>query len=216
LNSYFLFASGLQQLGQQRSAESVSLYDSLLSFFGVLIASFFIDCVVYLLPILLFRFFIFRRPIIATWKAVLVGSAFHFCGLIALGWMTLVLCMISGDPFDFQYGFLDGCFAVANYLILTAGRNECLKTVSNKNEPQTSVVDRTPNTLEVSRSNETKCPECGIVLRADSRFCPKCGNRVVPPIPDGMIICPKCGNTVSDSKYCTECGNNLSNPSARN
>lgn len=51
-----------------------------------------------------------------------------------------------------------------------------------------------------------KCSKCGANLPANAKFCLECGEKVVPPVPQGMIICPECGNTVAKGKFCTECG----------
>ena len=53
---------------------------------------------------------------------------------------------------------------------------------------------------------EAKCAKCGAALPANAKFCLECGEKVVPPVPDGMIVCPECGKTVAKGKFCLECG----------
>ena len=54
--------------------------------------------------------------------------------------------------------------------------------------------------------HEAKCAKCGASLPTNARFCLECGEKVLPPVPDGMIVCPECGNTVTKGKFCPECG----------
>lgn len=51
-----------------------------------------------------------------------------------------------------------------------------------------------------------KCAGCGATLPEGAKFCLECGAKVVPPVPDNMIVCPQCGNTVAKGKFCLECG----------
>ena len=53
---------------------------------------------------------------------------------------------------------------------------------------------------------EAKCEKCGAVLPENAKFCLECGEKVVPPVPAGMVVCPECGNTVNKGKFCPECG----------
>lgn len=57
-----------------------------------------------------------------------------------------------------------------------------------------------------STEAEAKCAKCGATLPQNAKFCLECGEKVLPPIPDGMIVCPECGNTVAKGKFCPECG----------
>lgn len=57
-----------------------------------------------------------------------------------------------------------------------------------------------------SKSAEAKCAKCGAKLPENAKFCLECGEKVVPPVPEGMIVCPECGNTVAKGKFCPECG----------
>ena len=53
---------------------------------------------------------------------------------------------------------------------------------------------------------EAKCAKCGATLPQNAKFCLECGEKIAPPIPDGMIVCPECGKTVAKGKFCPECG----------
>ena len=51
-----------------------------------------------------------------------------------------------------------------------------------------------------------KCPNCGAVIPADSKFCPKCGYKLVKDQPK-TIECPNCHKQIpADSKFCPYCG----------
>lgn len=58
----------------------------------------------------------------------------------------------------------------------------------------------------VQAEPEAKCVKCGATLPQNAKFCLECGEKIAPPIPDGMIVCPECGNTVAKGKFCPECG----------
>ena len=55
-------------------------------------------------------------------------------------------------------------------------------------------------------ASTAKCANCGADLPEKSKFCLECGEKIAPPVPDGMVICPECGNTVAKGKFCLECG----------
>lgn len=50
------------------------------------------------------------------------------------------------------------------------------------------------------------CANCGAAIPEGSKFCLECGEKIAPPVPDGMIVCPGCGKTVVKGKFCLECG----------
>lgn len=54
------------------------------------------------------------------------------------------------------------------------------------------------------------CTKCGLVLPQNAKFCADCGEKVHPPISDGMVVCQRCGKKVKQSRFCPECGNQLS------
>jgi membrane protease subunit (stomatin/prohibitin family) len=56
---------------------------------------------------------------------------------------------------------------------------------------------------------ESKCHACGKLLPPDTKFCPECGEKVLPKIPEGMVICPECKKVVAKSKFCPECGHKM-------
>ena len=57
--------------------------------------------------------------------------------------------------------------------------------------------------------SESKCHACGKVLLPDAKFCPECGEKVLPKIPEGMVLCPECRKIVVKSKFCPECGHKM-------
>ena len=66
----------------------------------------------------------------------------------------------------------------------------------------TSTAPTTPAQSE----SDAKCVKCGATLPQNAKFCLECGEKVLPPVPSGMIVCPECGNTVAKGKFCPECG----------
>ena len=65
-----------------------------------------------------------------------------------------------------------------------------------------SVPTATSNALEF----ESKCIKCGATLPTNAKFCFECGEKIIPLVPNDMIVCSKCGNTVHKGKFCPECG----------
>ena len=63
-----------------------------------------------------------------------------------------------------------------------------------------------PATTPTTAQPEAKCAKCGATLPANAKFCLECGEKIVPAVPEGMIVCPKCGETVVKGKFCPECG----------
>ncbi len=51
-----------------------------------------------------------------------------------------------------------------------------------------------------------KCAKCGASLPEGAKFCLECGEKIAPPVPEGMVVCPGCGKTVPKGKFCFECG----------
>ena len=66
----------------------------------------------------------------------------------------------------------------------------------------------TANTMPnaTTTNSEVKCAKCGATVSQNSKFCLECGEKILPPVPEGMIICPECANTVAKGKFCPECG----------
>ena len=59
---------------------------------------------------------------------------------------------------------------------------------------------------QTSADTAAVCIKCGAALPANAKFCLECGEKVVPKLPDNLIVCPECGNTVAKGKFCPECG----------
>lgn len=51
-----------------------------------------------------------------------------------------------------------------------------------------------------------KCSNCGAAVVTGAKFCLQCGEKIIPKIPDVMVICPECGKTVVKGIFCLECG----------
>lgn len=67
-------------------------------------------------------------------------------------------------------------------------------------------------TLDVSTDDDSKlrCPECGAMLSADSRFCSQCGAEVKVEAKPELVCCPVCGASLpAGSKFCNICGTKL-------
>lgn len=54
------------------------------------------------------------------------------------------------------------------------------------------------------------CMKCSALLPQNAKFCTECGEKVQPPISDGMVVCQHCGKKVKQSRFCPECGSQLS------
>lgn len=61
-------------------------------------------------------------------------------------------------------------------------------------------------TAPTEETPKAKCTKCGAALPDNAKFCLECGEKITPPIPDGMTVCPSCGKTVAKGKFCLECG----------
>ena len=57
-----------------------------------------------------------------------------------------------------------------------------------------------------TRATTERCVRCGADLPSNAKFCLECGEKVLPPVSQGMILCPNCGSTVAKGKFCPECG----------
>jgi len=56
---------------------------------------------------------------------------------------------------------------------------------------------------KAAAESQARCPSCGTVAPAGTKFCPQCGAKMVTPQVDA---CPKCGAEVGGAKFCPECG----------
>ncbi len=62
-------------------------------------------------------------------------------------------------------------------------------------------------------SRGVKCPNCGKVATAASKFCPGCGGDLTGPAVSGVEqkSCTKCGESIeADSAFCNACGSKQS------
>lgn len=56
------------------------------------------------------------------------------------------------------------------------------------------------------KTDESKCPNCGLEIKPSDKFCPHCGKRLTKE----SIICPECGK-INDytATFCANCGKKL-------
>ncbi len=53
-----------------------------------------------------------------------------------------------------------------------------------------------------------RCPKCGTLVDAGTKFCPQCGTKLDQPVTP--TNCPKCGAKLPpDAKFCPECGEKI-------
>ena len=144
-----------------------------------------LDCVVFGVPVLVYRFAIRKgEPIQDPKKAFFINLAFFCAGTVALVIFN-ALCGVYEDPdYRFQLGIVDLAFMGLDYYLLTFKR---------KSEPAQS---------------KTKCGKCGAPLSPNAKFCTECGEKYVPKPVVNTMICPGCGKTIKPTNFCPECGAN--------
>lgn len=64
-------------------------------------------------------------------------------------------------------------------------------------------VKKVEDAARQAQQNMAKCPNCGNMAAAGTKFCPECGGQMVQPAVDR---CPSCGAEVHGAKFCPECG----------
>ena len=146
-----------------------------------------LDCVVFGVPVLVYRFAIRKgEPIQDKKKAFFINLTFFCAGAVALVIFN-ALCGVYEDPdYRFQLGIVDLAFMGLDYYLLTFKR---------KSEPAQS---------------KPKCVKCGAPLSPNAKFCTECGEKYVPkPVVDTMT-CPSCGKTIKPTNFCPECGSKIS------
>ncbi|MBQ1217917.1 MAG: zinc ribbon domain-containing protein [Clostridia bacterium] len=144
-----------------------------------------LDCVVFGVPVLVYRFAIRKgEPIQDPKKAFFINLAFFCAGTVALVIFN-ALCGVYEDPdYRFQLGIVDLAFMGLDYYLLTFKR---------KSEPAQS---------------KPKCAKCGAPLSPNAKFCTECGEKYVPKPVVNTMICPGCGKTIKSTNFCPECGAN--------
>ncbi len=68
------------------------------------------------------------------------------------------------------------------------------------------VLEQTREAVQKASSNVARCPNCGAVAPAGTKFCPECGTAMVQPAVDA---CPNCGKETHGAKFCPECGTKI-------
>lgn len=144
-----------------------------------------LDCVVFGVPVLVYRFAIRKgEPIQDQKKAFFINLAFFCAGTVALVIFN-ALCGVYDDPdYRFQLGIVDLAFMGLDYYLLTFKR----KSESAQSKP--------------------KCTKCGAPLAQNAKFCTECGERFVPKQVVDTMVCPGCGKTIKPTNFCPECGAN--------
>ena len=69
-----------------------------------------------------------------------------------------------------------------------------------------SVIKKAEDAMQTAQTSLAKCPKCGNVAAAGTKFCPECGTVMTQPATD---ICPNCGAEVHGAKFCPECGTKI-------
>lgn len=144
-----------------------------------------LDCVVFGVPVLVYRFAIRKgEPIQDQKKAFFINLSFFCAGTVALVIFN-ALCDVYEDPdYRFQLGVVDLAFMGLDYYLLTFKR---------KSEPAQS---------------KPKCVKCGAPLSPNAKFCTECGEKYAPKPVVNTMICPGCGKTIKSTNFCPECGAN--------
>lgn len=69
-----------------------------------------------------------------------------------------------------------------------------------------SVIKKAEDAMQTAQTNLAKCPQCGNMAAAGTKFCPECGTLMTQPKAD---VCPTCGAEVRGAKFCPECGTKI-------
>jgi len=65
------------------------------------------------------------------------------------------------------------------------------------------VVRNATQAAQAASASAARCPNCGTMRPAGTKFCPECGGPMTQPQAD---TCPKCGTDVKGAKFCPNCG----------
>lgn len=67
-------------------------------------------------------------------------------------------------------------------------------------------VKQVGDKVKQAASGMARCPKCGTLAEAGTKFCPECGTQMIQPEAD---VCPKCGAALHGAKFCPECGTKI-------
>lgn len=69
-----------------------------------------------------------------------------------------------------------------------------------------AAVQQASQAVQRAQEQLARCPQCGTVAAAGTKFCPECGTPMAQPASDR---CPKCGAETRGAKFCPECGTRI-------
>lgn len=112
-----------------------------------------------------------------------------------------VVCL---SDFDAQSGFCQNCSPRTEEISEARGAQAgaAIKGFANA-FGLGEVMKKVEQGVQQAQQNAAKCPQCGMLAEAGTKFCPECGTAMVQPAADN---CPKCGAAVGGAKFCPECG----------
>lgn len=158
------------------------------------LGTFLLSCLVYCLPVLIYRDLIRNnKPIENKWKAQGISWIFWICSYVAVCLFYLIIGAYDNEDFSATPGIPDFLCLLINWVIL----------FYDKKKPDVNKPD--PNQQSI-------CCQCGAELPTGSKFCCECGKKIAPPAPLGSTVCPGCGCKLKAGRFCPECGTKLPVP----
>ena len=80
-----------------------------------------------------------------------------------------------------------------------------VKGFLNNNQGAANEAQHQPTNTSPVSNDGTKCPECGNIVQAGSKFCNSCGCKLPT-----AVFCSNCGKQLEpNSKFCNECGTKI-------
>ena len=114
--------------------------------------------------------------------------------------------------------YVDGVGPVRQ--VMQAGGQELTATLAatNVKPPQTPPQAQAPQPVpKPEAAGKIRCPQCGALVEAGTKFCPQCGANLVQLAapPAAPTNCPKCNAKLPPGvKFCPACGEKLATPAA--
>lgn len=158
------------------------------------LGTFLLSCLIYCLPVLIYRVLIRdNKPIESKWKAQGISWIFWICSYVAVCLYYLIIGAYDNENFSATPGIPDFLCLLISWVIL----------FYDKKKPDVNKPD--PNQQSI-------CRQCGAELPTGSKFCCECGKKIDPPAPLGLTVCPGCGCKLKAGRFCPECGTKLPAP----